>query len=571
MTSWQRFVRSGWWWAVPALVIGTGLSADPVSAAAASASHQLSSGVVHWQGVEWRAEAVQASNSGAISLSISRLTAGAWQVQGEVALRTGGPEPEASNLGDKGETLSAVDLTGAPTPDFLIVTQGEYPGQPWFSVISGIGGHWHLVPVDFGYRPLLGVPAEVKVEKGRLRVEVEGGDGSGYEPSYTTVGWYQFDQDSFAPADPLGATPSCTVASVGDLPSTNGQPVPPAHYACQDGWALLTGTFDGGPYLELMNWQGSSWQQVEAGGQLDDAPMWYGLPLATLQVLGAAVGGPGVALAGAAKVISQYPAAATEEYGISLPELADSGVVYLYNQAWLAVASGNSGSAATALTVVVYRWEGTSFAAQGSSRIAYFGQLEVSPDGGGVVPVWLTGGSAPDFAVNGEGADTHWFAVFADLGGRWQGVRFDYVRGPEVAIDEATISGSLVEAELNACGCATGPESDLWYQYSAAQREFLPTDPPGPAAPCTTALMQQDLVVAGVNFSRVACADGWAAAIGREGDVGEMALFEEDGTGWQAVASTRAAVVSRGTLSHMVADYLVPSSVLAKLASGLHL
>jgi hypothetical protein len=159
-----------------------------------------------------------------------------------------------------------------------MVTQGSTL-SPWFSVISDAGAHWHLVPVEFGYRPVIGVPARVKVEGRLLRVEVQGQD---YSPS--TTGWFGFRRGVFSPADPPGPTPPCGTKDLGGLPASNGEgEVPPAHYACHDGWALLTGTFEMSPYIELMNWQGSSgWTVISTGAQLADAPMWYGLPLPRL-------------------------------------------------------------------------------------------------------------------------------------------------------------------------------------------------------------------------------------------------------------------------------------------------
>jgi hypothetical protein len=255
-----------------------------------------------------------------------------------------------------------------------------------------------------------------------------------------------------------------------------------------------------------------------------------------------------------------------------LPVVADSGVVYQYGQDWLAVAVTGSVPSLTSLNVTVYRWDGSSWKRQGTAGIRnYYGQLDSSPGASAILPEALTGGPTPDFTISASGADTHWFAVVSDIGGKWQGVPFDYAREPAPAIDEAAISGSLVEAELDFCGCAIGPESELWYQYSPAHREFLPTVPPGPAAPCTGAAVHQSVVVADVRVARVACADGWAAAAGTEGTVGVLVLLEQQGTGWQPVNLLRTPVVTVRALAAVAADYLVPASVQAKLATGLHI
>ena len=546
-----------------------GLSAGPPAVASATAgTGQLHSGVVHWQGATWRADAVQHGDGNAISISVYRSAAGAWHLQAQLRLATSAARPEAGDLGTTGGSLDAAGLTGAATPDFVMVTQGSTL-SPWFSVISDAGAHWHLVPVEFGYRPVIGVPARVKVEGRLLRVEVQGQD---YSPS--TTGWFGFRRGVFSPADPPGPTPPCGTKDLGGLPASNGEgEVPPAHYACHDGWALLTGTFEMSPYIELMNWQGSSgWTVISTGAQLADAPMWYGLPLPTLEGLAASVGGPVAPISAAAEIVARYPQAAVEGYGVELPVVADSGVVYQYSQDWLAVAESASIASQTGLNVAIYRWSGGSWAKQGTADVRnFYGQLDSSAGSPAVSRAALTGSAAPDFTISASGADTHWFAVVSDIGGQWQGVPFDYASKPAMAIDEATISASLVEAQLDYCGCAIGPESELWYQYSPARREFLPTNPPGPPAPCTGAAMHQALVVADVNFTRVACADGWAAAAGTEGTVRVLVLLEQQGTGWQPVNLLRTPVITAHALSAVAADYLVPPSLQAKLATGLHI
>lgn len=550
--------------------LSVGLSAGRALAAPATPGpSQIGSGVVHWQGATWRAEAVQHGEGAPITVTVYRLSAATWRVQGRVQLAPGGAEPEAADLGAAGESLYPAGLTGASAPDFVLVTQGQTL-SPWFSVFSAAGGHWHLVPVDFGYRPLLGVPAKLKVEGRRLRVQVA---GQNYAP--TTTGWFGFSSGAFAPTNPPGPTPPCNAKDLGGLPASNGEgQVPPAHYACQDGWALLTGIFEMSPYIQLMNWQGSSsgWQEIDTGAQLDDAPMWYGLPLPTLEALARSIGGPVAPLAAAAAVVSRYPQAAVEGYAAELPVIADSGVAYQYSQDWLAVAAPAPVRSGASVDVVIYRWNGTSWTAQGTAGLRdFYGDLDSSPGTSAVVPEALTRSSAPDFTISASGADTHWFAVASDIGGRWHGVPFDYGSKPIVAIDEATISGSLVEAELNFCGCALGPESEMWYQYSADHREFLPTSPPGPPAPCTDAVMHQAVAVVAVAFTRVACADGWAAGAGTEGTARVLVLLQQQGTYWQPVNLVRTPVLNVHALSAVAAEYLVPSSVRAKLAVGLHI
>jgi hypothetical protein len=545
------------------LFAGTATAAPPRGVAPS----RITTGAVNWRGATWRADAVQGGEGAPIGVTVYRSSAGSWHLQGQVRLVTGGVEPEAGDLGAAGESIYAAGLTGAAAPDFVMVTQG-LTTTPWFSVISDVGGFWHLVPVDFGYRPLTGVPAKVKVEGRLVRVEV---GGQVYSPS--TTGWYGFSGGAFSPTNPPGPRPPCDARDLGGVPASNGEgQVPPSHYACQDGWALLTGTFEMSPFIQLLNWQGSSgWQVIDSGAQLDDAPMWYGLPLTTLEGLGASVGGFVVPLAAAAAVISRYPQAAVEGYGAELPDVADSGVVYQYSQDWLAVAKTSPAGPGASLDVGIYRWRGHSWTEQGVVGVrGFYGDLDSSPGGPAVLPEALTGGLAPDFTISASGADTHWFAVVSDIGGKWRGVPFDYGTKPTTAIDEAAVSGDLVEAELDFCGCAIGPESELWYQYAPARGEFLPTTPPGPPASCTGAVMHQAVVVDDVTVDRVACADGWAVAAGTRGTSGVLVLLEQQGSGWQAVNLVAAPVIDVHALSAVADEYLVPASVLAELAAGLH-
>jgi hypothetical protein len=556
--------------AVVLALVTLGLSVGPSVAASATARpSQKGSGVVHWQGASWRAEAVQHGQGNPITVTVYRLSAGTWRVQGQVRLAPNGTEPQAGDIGAAAGSLYPAGLTGASAPDFVLVTHGQTT-SPWFSVISDAGGSWHLVPVDFGYRPLVGVPAQLKVEGRRLRVVV---DGQSYFPS--TTGWYGFSHGAFTPTEPPGLPPPCDPKDLGGLPSSSGEgQVAPAHYACQDGWALLSGTFEMSPYIQLMNWQGpsSGWELVDNGALLDDAPMWYGLPLLTLEGLARSAGGPTAPLVAAAAIVARYRQASVEGYAGGLPVVADSGVVYQNSQDWLAVAAPALASSGNSLDIVVYRWTATSWTEQGTAGLReFYGDLDTSPGTPAVAPEALTGSSAPDFTVSASGADTHWFAVASDIGGRWHGVPFDYASKAAVAIDEATISGSLVQAELNFCGCALGPESEMWYQYSAVYREFLPASPPGPPAPCTGAVMHRAVAVAAVAFTRVACVDGWAAGAGTEGTARVLVLLEQQGTSWQPVNMVRTPVLNLHALSAVAAEYLVPSSVRAKLAAGLHI
>ncbi|MGD0439200.1 MAG: hypothetical protein ABSB52_01110 [Acidimicrobiales bacterium] len=555
-----------------ALMVTFALLVAPVDDGAATASPRarpalLSSGSVRWGGAVWRAVAAQPSGYGTVTVTVSRESGTAWHRQGQVRLNSAGTLPQSGDLGARGDALYAAGLTGVTTPDFVLVTE-DLGSEPWFSVISASRGPWHLVPVDFGYGRLTGVPAAVKVDGHLLRVEVGGGVDSN---TPTAVDWYRFSDGAFSITNPPGRTPPCDSNELPSVPLPDGQgSEAPSGYDCLDGWALSTGTYQMSPYLDLANWQGSSgWQDIAQyvgpDLNLDDAPMWYGIPLGLLQGLGKAVGATVAPDVAAASVLSRFQGATVAGYD-DLSVVVDSGVLRQNNRDWLAVAT----SLGVGVSVEVFAWNGTSWSRTGTVNIGYFGQLEDAPEGGGLVPEALTGLSAPDFALNGIGADTHWFAVISDIGGRWRGVPFDWVGKPTVAVSGGNVQGSLVEGELDACGCASGPESSIWYRYSQARREFVPTDPPGLPAPCSAAAAHQTVTVADITFDRVACVDGWAIGAGTEtSHLKVVVLMEQQGTTWQAVNLADAPVLGRRLLSRLTAEYLVPPDVLDEIVTGL--
>ncbi|HYA45475.1 MAG TPA: hypothetical protein VED59_07705, partial [Acidimicrobiales bacterium] len=500
-----------------------------------------------------------------ITVTVSRWSGAVWLPQGRIRLSSLGTLPQSGYL-SYGGALYAAGLTGLSTPDFVMVTQNL--DQPWFSIISAGGGRWHLVPVDFGYGSMIGVPAAVKVEGRLLRLEVGGGQ---YSNTPLADEWYHYVNGTFSITNPPGGAPSCDPGELGSVPLPNGEGgVPPASYACADGWALLTGTYQMSPYVSLVNWQGDWTPVAQFTGpdlNLDEAPMWYGIPLSVLETLGKAAGpaiSPDVA---AAAVLSRFPGSTVSGYD-NFPVVVDSGVVRDFSQDWLAIATSLTPGAS--VRVDIFRMGGASWSASGSVRIGYFGYLGSSPQGGGLVPEALSGSNTPDFALNGGGADTHWFAVMSDIAGQWRGVPFDWVGKPTVAVSGGNISGSLVEGQLDACGCASGPESSMWYRYSPLRREFVPTNPPGLLASCTPAAAHRVVSATDIRFARLSCADGWAIGVGTERAEPRVAvLLEQQGSSWQAVNWTAVPMLDKHAFVTLTADYLVPPDVLAKLVAGL--
>ena len=109
--------------------------------------------VLHAGGGTWLvlAGADSADNSGAGvtaspypdgTVRVFRWAGSGWSDQGTVS---GWMGPIGGCCG-----ISAVSLTGSHDPDFAM-TGGGAADTDWLSAVSDAGGHWHLVPFDYGY------------------------------------------------------------------------------------------------------------------------------------------------------------------------------------------------------------------------------------------------------------------------------------------------------------------------------------------------------------------------------------------------------------------------------------
>jgi hypothetical protein len=248
---------------------------------------------------------------------------------------------------------------------------------------------------------------------------------------------------------------------------------------------------------------------------------------------------------------------------------ADTGVVRAGKTVWLGTAVATQQGANT---VRVYRWSGKTWSLDGVVRVP---DIPALTGGGYLSTASLTSSGAPDFALSTFGADTRWLAVIARSGGKWRSVRFDYRRGPTVGIDAWGIRGTLVRAEADSCsrGCAGGPETYSWYRFDGGM--FVPTAPPGPAAECSAAALDDARplvngqptdtevlrnVDAPFAVTRFACANGWALAARRGKHA--LALFEQRGHTW-----LRDAVGSRRAIRAHADEFALAHSLLWRLAA----
>jgi hypothetical protein len=243
---------------------------------------------------------------------------------------------------------------------------------------------------------------------------------------------------------------------------------------------------------------------------------------------------------------------------------ADGGVWLVLEGADAAIGANSSASLNPypGGTVEIFRWTTAGWSKQGVVR-AYLG-----PIGGccGISAVSLTGSHDPDFAITGGGAaDTNWLAVVSDLGGRWQADSFDYGYSATTVVNGEPLRRG-VETAIDASSSAGGPTTFEFETYRDGA--FRPAPPPGRSAPCSLQALQLAAdpgEVAVLTFSKFACADGWALAIGTGAGYSTqvVGLFEQVGAKWSTIE-----IDNGDSLGSDPGLYDVPLSLLQELASG---
>jgi hypothetical protein len=212
--------------------------------------------------------------------------------------------------------------------------------------------------------------------------------------------------------------------------------------------------------------------------------------------------------------------------------------------------------------VRLYRWTGFGWSLNG---------LVTGPLGPSqwISPASLTGSRDPDFAIAGCGAgDTNCLSIVSNLGGRWHAVPFEYGYGRALEVN-GTTAGHLVLTEVNACSCAGGPSTWMYERYR--EGVFQPTDPPGHASVCSPsqlANVADPWQIKVLHFDRVACAAGWALAVGTGAGFGGrvVGLFDRGSRGarWHVLT-----LDNGNALPAAPAIYDLPLSLFIRLASRL--
>jgi hypothetical protein len=243
-----------------------------------------------------------------------------------------------------------------------------------------------------------------------------------------------------------------------------------------------------------------------------------------------------------------------------------SDVVSRNGRLWLAVGSSPGGApymggGAEPTRVRIYRWSGTGWQLAGSVA----GNLGPAQ---WIKAVSLTGSRDPDFAIEGCGAgDTNCLSVVSDIGGRWHAVPFEYGYGQTLEVNGLP-AGHLVYTQVDACSCAGGPTTITYERYQDGA--FKPANPPGkdiPAcSPSWLATVAYTWEVQVLQFDHVACADGWALAVGTgTGFTGPVVgLFDR---GWKHKQWALLTLDNGNALPVAPAVYDLPLSLLLRLAA----
>jgi hypothetical protein len=199
----------------------------------------------------------------------------------------------------------AVSLTGSHDPDFAIQGCGAADTN-CLSVVSDVGGHWHVVPFEYGYgraRVVNGV-----AQTRGVSTEVDACSCAGGPSTFL---YERYARGEFRPITGPGKGPTCArvplevAAGAGDVTTFQFD-----RFACVADWALAVGTGVGyaGPVVGLFNRSAvhpGQWRlmALDNGLSVPTAPTIYDLPPSLLVALERRLGPSFKPIVGATRLV----------------------------------------------------------------------------------------------------------------------------------------------------------------------------------------------------------------------------------------------------------------------------
>jgi len=308
-------------------------------------------------------------------------------------------------------SISPEHLTASSAPDFASVSGGAADTN-WLSVLSDVGGSWHLVPFEYGY-------AETSLVNGAPRGNeiVTMIDASSAAGGPTTYQVERYEDGAFVPTSPPGTQAPCSFLDL-QVAADTGQlrVLTLSKFACADGWALASGTGAGfsGQVVGLFQEDNGKWQlvQLDNGDSLGVDPWIYDIPLSVLDQLASSLGA-GLASALATAPLIAQPNAMTGSGPCVTGVMEYDGVDWYVNEKALVTSANPAYPTANAS---IYRWNGAAWIHQGEVddvpvALNCFNTMQQWFE-----PVATPGSPVPSFVLGSLSASAE---VLTDAGGEW--------------------------------------------------------------------------------------------------------------------------------------------------------
>ena len=356
-----------------------------------------------------------------------------------------------------------------------------------------------------------------------------------------------------------------------------------AHADCAGGWAIAAGARGPAGGTALFHVKAGRWVEISQHGlnepsgtpratPLEYAAVGTGIPSSLLQDLARPFDLVIRRNANAGALVEQL---ARHESSLGAAGAYQaSSVIDTGKASWLVLEGADvpefgGNSSVTALPypygrVQIFRWLKDHWALQGLVT-GWFG-----PIGGccEVAAEHLTGARAPDFALTAGGAaDTVWTAIVSDVGGHWHQIPFDYGYTDSPVVNAYAIKDRGILTAVDACGCASGPTTELFERYRDGV--FRPAPLPGAEPSCSIFALRAAVGYPdrrAPDFSKFDCADGWALALepGSGSSPQTVGLLVATGAKWRLMKLNAGEDLGSDPWT-----YDIPLSLVTQLASRL--